>query len=183
MMTRESFVLELSKLRSGSTFLNLHRYRAESGELANFNIVFHISYLNALKRSVAVLEALVPDSPLQMQAKHELLTSYHTSIEKGTTIAVEEIDDAYTRFFDADGSYIKGVKMHTETGHLHIYGLSHQKVVIEPGVYKKVNSKPLTIEKQKLSRLCPVSRFRQFRITPEQVEKISVQNLQLLPPK
>lgn len=183
MITKETFVAELSKLRTRSTFLNLHRYRAESGELADFNIVFHISYLNALKRSVAVLEALVPDSPLQALAKHELLTSYHTSIEKGETIAVEDIDDAYQRFFDSDGKYIKGVKMHIETGNLHLYGFAHQKVVIEPGTYKKVNSKPLTIEKNKLSRLTPVSKFRQFRILPSQVKKITVSHLSLLPPE
>lgn len=182
-MTKEEFVLELSKLRPASTFLNLQSYRNESGELSDFIIVFHISYLNALKRSLAVLETIVPDTPLQVQAKHELMTSYHKSINSINETPVEEIDDAYTRFFDSDGGYIKGCKMHTSTGILHLYGFAHLKKVIEPGEYKKVNSKPLTLEKKKLSRLCPVSKFRQFRIAPDQVKVVKVEHISLLPPE
>lgn len=182
-MDTEAFVLELSKLRTGSTFLNLHKYCNEAGEIADYNIIFHMSYENALKRSCAILEALVPDSDLQAMAKHELLESYHKSIEKMAVTPIEEIDDAYTRFFEADGSYIKGVKLHTKTGHLHLYGLVHQKRVLTPGVYKKVNSKPLTIEKSKLSRTVPAGKFRQFRLLPTQVERIKVEGLSFLPPE
>lgn len=182
-MDIESFVSELSKLRTASTFLNLHKYCNEAGEIADYNIIFHMSYENALKRSIAILEALVPDSDLQALAKHELLSSYHTSIANIKETPIEEIDDAYTRFFDADGSYIKGVKLHTKTSQLHLYGLVHQKRVITPGTYKKVNSRPLTIEKNKLTRTVPVGKFRQFRILPGQVEMIKVEGIHLLPPE
>lgn len=181
-MNKLEFIAELAALRTASTFLNLHRYRNEAGEVADFNIVFHISYENALKRSVAVLEAMVADSTLAKQARHELLESFHTSIANIKNTPVEEVDDAYTRFFDDDGEYIKGVKMHTETGNLHLYGFAHQKVVITPGVYPTKNRRPLTIEKDKLKKLCPVSKFRQFRMLPNQVEKIKVQHISLLPP-
>ncbi len=181
-MNKKAFIEELAALRTSSTFLNLHRYKNEFGEVADFNIVFHISYENALKRSVAVLESTVPDSPLASQARHELLQSFHTSIANIAKIPIEEIDDAYTRFFDDDGNYIKGVKMHTSTGTLHIYGFAHQKVILVPGVYPKTNRRPLTIEKDKLRDLCPVSKFRQFRMLPNQVEKIKVQHISLLPP-
>ena len=73
--------------------------------------------------------------------------------------------------------------MHKETGELHLYGFVHQKVVIEPGVYKKVNSRHLTIEKNKLSKLVPVNKFRQFKILPDQVKKIKVDNICFLPPE
>lgn len=182
MMTKESFVSELSKLRPASTFLNLHKYRNEAGEVADYNIVFHMSYENALKKSVAILESLVPDSDLQAAAKHELLNSYHASIAQINKTKIEDINDSYTRFFDSDGSYIKGVKMHTESGVLHLYGLVHQKIVLMPGTYKKKNSLPKTIEKNKLASRCPVSKFRQFRLLPSQVEGIKVEGLYLLPP-
>lgn len=182
-MNNEEFVSELARLRPQSTFLNLHRYQGVSGEVANFNIIFHISYENALKRSVAILESLVPDSDLQAMAKFEVLQSYHTSIASIQETPIEEVDDAYTRFFNTDGSYIKGVKLHTATQTLHLYGLVHQKVILTPGVHKKVNSKPLTIEKEKLRRMGPVSKFRQFKILPTQVEKIKVEGLHLLPPE
>jgi hypothetical protein len=95
---------------------------------------------------------------------------------------VEEIEDGYTRFFDDNGSYIKGVKLHTATDTLHIYGLVVHKRLIIPGNYKTVNSKPLTIAKDKLRHLTPVGKFRQFRLLPEQVDAIAVEGLHLLPP-
>jgi hypothetical protein len=98
------------------------------------------------------------------------------------TTPIEEIDDAYRRFTDSDGKYIKGVKLHEESDTLHLYGLVVHKKVIMPGIFKKVNHKPLTVEKNKLRNLCQVSRFRQFKITTEQVESICVQGLKLLPP-
>lgn len=181
-MNQEQFVAELAKLRTSSTFLTLKGYRAESGEIADFNIVFHMSYKNALLRSLAVLESIVPSDALEAQAKKELTESFMTSLDKIETTPIEEIDDAYRRFTDSDGQYIKGVKLHEETNTLHLYGLVVQKKVLMPGVYKKVNSKPLTIAKDKLRRQLPVSKFRQFKITPDQVDSVSVENLSLLPP-
>ena len=182
-MNQEQFVAELAKLRTSSTFLTLKGYRAESGEIADFNIVFHMSYKNALLRSLAVLESIVPSDALEAQAKKELTESFMTSLDKIETTPIEEIDDAYRRFTDSDGQYIKGVKLHEETNTLHLYGLVVQKKVLMPGVYKKVNSKPLTIAKDKLRRQLPVSKFRQFKITPDQVDSVSVENLSLLPPE
>lgn len=182
-MNQEQFVAELAKLRSSSTFLTLAGYRNDHGEIADFNIVFHMSYKNALLRSLAVLEGVVPADDLEAQAKKELIESFMTSLDKMETTPIEEIDDSYHRFTDENGQYIKGVKLHEETNTLHLYGLVVHKKTLMPGVYKKVNSKPLTIAKDKLRRLCPVSKFRQFKITPDQVDRISVENISLLPPE
>lgn len=181
-MNQEQFVAELAKLRTSSTFLTLKGYRSESGEIADINIVFHVSYKNALLRSIGILEAVVPNDELEAQAKRECIASYMSSLDKIETTPIEEIEDSYRRFTDSNGKYIKGVKLHEQTGVLHIYGLVTQKRVIMPGLYKKVNSKPLTIAKDKLRRLCPVSKFRQFRITEDQVDSISVEGINLLPP-
>jgi hypothetical protein len=181
-MTKEQFIIELSKLNPASTFLTLSKYHNAYGEIANYNIVFHISYENALKRSVLILENLVPDSHLQLEAKHELLQSYHQSIHNIKTTPIEAIDDHYTRFFDSNKRYIKGVKMHTATGNFHLYGFINNKFVLKPGSYPLENRSPLTKEKDFLRSKVPVGRFRQFRILPNQVEKIAVQKLSLLPP-
>ena len=181
-MNQEQFVAELAKLRTSSTFLTLKGYRSESGEIADVNIIFHISYKNALLRSIGILEAVIPNDELEAQAKRECLESYMTSLDKIETTPIEEIEDSYRRFTDSNGKYIKGVKLHEQTGVLHLYGLVTQKRVIMPGLYKKVNSKPLTIAKDKLRRLCPVSKFRQFKITTDQVDSVSVEGLHLLPP-
>lgn len=181
-MTQDQFVLELGRLRPSSTFLTLLAYRNEASEVADYSIVFHMSYQNALRRSLAVLKTVVPDSDYQSIAKKELVASYQASLDKMATTPIEEIEDGYTRFFDEDGNYIKGVKLHRASGALHLYGLVNHKRVLTPGQYKQTNRRPLTIAKDQLRRLCPVNKFRQFKIVPNQVDRISVENLSLLPP-
>jgi hypothetical protein len=163
--------------------LVLHKYTNAKGEVADFNIIFHMSYENALKRSIAIVEAFKPTGELQLQAQIEVLASYQESLHKVQTIPIDTVDDGYHHYRDDDGKLIQGVKLHEESETLHLYGLIHLKRVIVPIVYPKVNSRPLTIEKNKLRKLCPVSRFRQFKLQPNQLEKIVVQKLTLLPPE
>ena len=181
-MDKQAFVSELAKLRTSSTFLTLMGYRNEHSEVADYSIVFHMSYENALKRSILALETVVPADDLEARAKRELIDGYHNSLAKMATTPMEELEDAYTPFKDEDGSYIKGVKLHTATDTLHLYGLVNAKRVIMPGVYPKRNRKELTIAKDKLRKLCTVDKFRQFKILPSQVDSISVERLSLLPP-
>jgi len=181
-MDRNQFVEELSKLRSSATFLSLLGYRNDHSEVADYSIVFHMSYENALKRSLLVLESVVPTDALHALAKQELLDGYAKSLNKIAITPIEEIEDAYTRFFDSDGNYIKGVKLHTETDTLHLYGLVNSKRVLIPGQYPTRNRRDLTKAKDELRKLCPVEKFRQFKITPAQVDRISVEHLSLLPP-
>ena len=103
-MDQKQFVSELAKLRPQATFLSLIGYRNEHSEVADYSIVFHMSYENALKRSIMALEGVVPADDMQARAKQELLDGYNASLEKMATTPVEEIDDAYTRFFDVNGS-------------------------------------------------------------------------------
>lgn len=181
-MDRNAFVSELAKLRTSSTFLTLRGYRNSSSEVADYSIVFHMSYENALKRSLLALETVVPADDLEAVAKRELIEGYTNSLKKLETQPLEEREDGYTRFQDDDGQYIKGIKLHDESDTLHIYGLLNAKRVIIPGQYKKKNKRALTVAKDKLRKLCPVNKFRQFKIVPEQLDSISVENLSLLPP-
>ena len=175
-----SIIESLSGLRPSSTFLVLKGYRSESGELADYQIVFHMSYENALKRSIMQLSVFVPADELEAQAKEELVASYAKSLEKVQS-ELEVLGEVYDRVLDKDGHVVKGVKVHKDTGVLYLFGLAHQKVVREPGVYKQVNKRPLTVAKDKLRKGLPASRFRQFVIKPGQVESIQVENLSLLP--
>ena len=180
-MNKKEFVAQLSKLRSNATFLTLLGYRNAHSEVADYSIAFHISYENALQRSIDILKEYNAKDIVEKQAKKELIDGYERSLIKAQTIPMEEIDDSYTRFFDGD-RYIKGVKMLTKTGELHLYGLVNFKRILMPGMYAKTNSKELTIVKNKLSRLTPVGKFRQFKIIPSQLDAIVVEKLQLFPP-
>lgn len=182
-MDNKQFLAELSKLRPSSTFLTLQGYRNEASEVADYSIAFHMSYKSALERSIEKLQAMTLTKELEKLAREELIASHQRSLLKMESTPLEEVDDAYTRFTDEDSKPIKGVKMHTATGTLHLYGLVVHKLIKLPGFYKKVNSRPLTIAKNKLSYLTPAGKFRQFRITADQVDRIAVQGLSLLPPQ
>lgn len=182
-MDQKTFVSELAKLRPSSTFLSLLGYRNEASEIADYNIVFHMSYENALKKSISILEDIDPTDSLQATAKQELIDGYNTSLKKMQVSSIEEIDDAYSRFYDEDNIPIKGIKLHDKTNTLHLYGLVNFKRVLMPGSYPNRNRKELTIAKDNLRKIVPVGKFRQFKITPDHVNHISVENLSLLPPQ
>lgn len=182
-MDKRAFVAEIAKLRPSSTFLFLHKYRNAEGEISDYNIIFHMSYENALKKSLLIVEQFEPADALQEKAKTEIINSFSQSLLNLETVPIEEIEDAYNHYQDDEGKYIKGVKLHRDSDTLHLYGLLHSKKVIVPGTYKEVNSRPLTIEKKKIQKLCPVSKFRQFRVHPSQLERIAVEKMSLLPPE
>lgn len=175
------FVSELSKLRPSSTFLSLKGYRNEHSEVSDYSIVFNISYKNSIKKSIMALEGCVPKNDLAAKAKQELIDSFNLSLNKIKEFGFEELQEHYTHFTDEKGVYIKGVKLHDKTATIHLYGFVVHKKVIVPGNYPISNKRPLTIEKDKLRKLCPVSKFRQFKVSPEQLDYISVNNLVLLP--
>lgn len=182
-MNQVEFVAALASLRPASTFLALKAYRNAHSEVGDYSIVFHMSYKSALERSLVALANVVPEGDLEAQALQELRDGYQGSLDKMAVTPIEEVDDAYTRFYDEGGAYIKGVKMHTETCELHLYGLVVHKRILVPGSYPKSNKRALTMTKDKLRKLCPVNKFRQFKLLPSHVEHISVQELRLLPPE
>lgn len=183
-MDKKEFVAEIAKLRPGSTFLVLHKYKNKAGEISDFNIIFNMSYENALKRSIAIMEKLeVPGPGIRRLAFDQVLDSFERSLHKVQTTPVEELDDTYHRYHDEDGKLIEGIKLHVESDTLHLFGLVHLKRIIVPGEYKEVVSRDLTLEKKEFVRKCPVSKFRQFILRADQLERIAVQHMSLLPPE
>lgn len=172
----------LATIRPSATFLSIKGYKsATSGEVADHTICFHMSYGSALERSIALLSEVVPADDLEAQAKSELLASYQKSLDKVTTEPLEVVGDHYDRVLDAEGAPIKGIKIHKESGALHLFGLAHRKVVHTKGTFKEVKSRPLTIAKDRLRKSLPVEKFRQFIIAPGSFEEMRVENLSLLP--
>lgn len=182
MTTNEMFVAELSKLRPGSTFLTLHKYMNAAGEVADYSIVFHMSYKSAIERSVSILEGKIPSNDIEVVAKAELLTSFQKSLEMINNPPDASDNDAYSFFSDENGTIISGVKLHKKTNALHIFGLIVHKKLYMPASVKVVNHLPLTTAKNKLREDLPVTKFRQFKITSSQVDRITVQKIDLLPP-
>jgi hypothetical protein len=180
-MNKRQFVSELAKLRSGATFLTLKGYRNEFSEVANYSLIFHMSYENALRRSVDLLEKRTFASDLQNQARIELLDSFNASLKRLAITPIEQIEDGYTHYM-VDDVPVKGVKLHLASDTLHLYGLVVHKRVLVLGDYPNDTRKPLTKIKDDIRRVLPVGKFRQFKLIPDRVDTISVDNISLLPP-
>jgi hypothetical protein len=181
-MNQNEFVSTIASVRPQATFLTLHKYRAESGEVADHQVVFHVSYEELLNRSVALLNAMTFESQGEKDAQRVLLASFMESLSGIKKTKVDEIEDAYERFFDESGAHIKGIKRHLETGAMHLYGATVQKRIHVEGIRKAVNSKPETILKNRIRAMLPVSKWRQYRLLPDQVELVTVDKLRILPP-
>lgn len=181
-MNRDEFVSVISSVRPSATFLTIHGYRAESGEVADHQIVFHVSYRNLLWRSIVALTGIEVSEEIEVEAKSQLLNSLNASLAKVDSTSVEDLDDAYERFFENDGTHIRGIKRHIATDVFHLYGVTVQKRIHTPGTFKEVKSKSLTIAKNRLSAMLPVSKWRQYRITPGQVDRVTVDSRSILPP-
>lgn len=170
---------ELANLKPNATFLALRNYTNSSGEVADYSIVFHMSYKNAVERSLEMIEEYEPTTDVEKKAKEQLINSYTSSLTKieynATCPEGEEIlQDGYQ-------SLCKGVKLHIESGNVHIYGLLNKKTVHTPGEYKTKNSSELTKTKSRLSKDHPVNKFRQFIVAADKVDCINVQKLNIVP--
>lgn len=181
-MNKAQFVTELSKLHPSSTFLTVAGYRNAHSEVANYSIVFNMSYHNALVRSIDFLEKMGSSSAAENFAREEVLNDFRISLNNNKSYPIEEREDAYRHFKDKDGNYIKGVKLHMRSDTLHLYGLVAHKRVLMPGMYPSKKENPLAKAKRQLRYATPVGKFRQFKILPSQVEYIAVSKLTLLPP-
>jgi hypothetical protein len=57
-----------------------------------------------------------------------------------------------------------------------------QKRIHVPGEFKEVKSKPETIVKNRILNLLPMSKWRQYRLTHDQVSHVTVDKREILPP-
>jgi hypothetical protein len=178
-MNNQDFISELSKLRSGSTFLTIKGYRNSFQEIADYSLVFNMSYRNALKRSIKTLEAMSLGNDLERQARSELIESWNKSLLNLSN----KNDPTFSYFKDEEGRQLAGIKLHNTTNVLHLSGLQVHKRVRLAGVYPEVKHRTLTLAKMKLSSLTSVGKYKMFSLTPHQVESINVQGLELLPPE
>lgn len=181
-MNQQQFVAELSKLRPASMFLTLLGYRNTYSEIADYSLVFHFSYENAVKRSLALLQELTPQDALQELAQESIIDRLKLSAKRLSKSSIEELDDVYEYFVNEDGEYIKGIRSHRKTGVLYLYGLVNSKRVLMPGYYPDRNETDQALAKRKLYQTLPVSKFRSFILTTNHLNSISVEGLNLLPP-
>lgn len=152
----------------GSQFISVRGYRNSEGEIANFVLNVRTKYETAKQKDIARLQALLKEgkfeNDLQKQAAEELLESLikpNENRSKGQTETYETIEG------------FPMLKRHIATGDLYIYGQCISKKVLVKGDYKPVNSRPLTIEKNKLRKQLRTSKLRLIKLGREENLKIN----------
>ena len=144
---------------TGCTFAALTYTAKGTGEVARFRLLLGAHTSTLYEKDIAALEVLLPTlEGVELQAATELLASRRESLAVGIGN-----NSAYT---NAD-TYVSlpnipGVKIHKETGALHVTGLVEGKEVVTPGTYKVVKSSPKTIAKRAIEKTLASGRFRQF---------------------
>lgn len=149
----------------GAKFGSLTYRAKETGELAKYVLILGASTETLYKKDVAILKTLLAGdtlSDLEREAATALLKSREESLTVGigNNSKYVHAPHAADTYVHADG--IPGVKIHKETGVVYVTALVEDKTVLQPGTYKEVKSKPLTLAKKAVEKNLPSRRFRQF---------------------
>lgn len=158
-MAHVATLIDLIQKGKGAKFASF-KYRAKgTGELSKIVVILGAKTENLYKKDIEILTEMIPNlSGLAQEAAMKILKSRNESLLKGIGN-----NDAYTH----KDTYVypvglEGIRVHKETGEVYVNGLVEHKEVIEPGEYKEVKSRPLTIEKKKIEKELPSGRYRMY---------------------
>lgn len=177
----EYCVRVLGKVSPGSTLLSIKEYQNNFSEIANFSVVFHADYHNAVRKAEALVKkAKFPGSSnftkQDMEAaRGELLASFNDTLNGYNPLYT--CHGVYEEVLGADGEPLSGVKLHIRQGIVHINALKVRKTVITPGIYNKSNSSPKTIAKRYLRSVTPLNNWVQFKLQPKRFDRLIVKRM------
>lgn len=177
----------LSEIRKGSTFLTVHNYLNNFGEVSDFSVVFHINYRNSVAKSFELLEKYRPkkNDTIGRQynldelssARIDLLDSFKRTLNGSSRSMTENV---YSFVNDGNGDPIDGVKLHKKQDVLHLNGFKVHKKVISDGFYSIDNRSSRAVAMAELKSKLPIGRYSQFKLTPGKFTKLVVSGITLL---
>jgi hypothetical protein len=153
----------------GPSFVGVTYTAKKTGETARYVFSIGTNYLNLLNKSLVELGGISVESELDKAAHAAVKASLEKSIaahEKG-----EQSDDYTKKGMYRDLS--PGVKEFND-GTCEIAGIQISRKVITPGVYKTVNSAPLTLAKQAIEKQLSKSKYKTLCIDAGNLESIRV---------
>lgn len=152
-------------------FVAIKGYQNQEGEVSNYLINTGVKYANLVKKDIEFLKNLKTENELSEKARLELLTALEKNRNEETASAGSLAQkDAYTYLTPS-------LRICIANNTLQIVGYREQKTVLVEGVYPVVNSRPLTIEKNKIRRNLKTSKFRPF--TLGKMEGINMNGLKI----
>ena len=153
------------------TYTDKPSKKGELPETSRFTIILGGKYGNLLEKSKLELELLIPTlSGIELEAANEVMASLDKSIEANKNGTQSE---DYTK----KGQYTSignGVSINTNDNSVQDFGLLCSKVVLKAGYRKPVNSAPLTIAKNKIRKMLPIGKFREFALDMGNIHMVKV---------
>ena len=160
---------ECGKLSTtGAKFASLTYTAKESGEIARFVVLLGTNYGRLLAASLKKVELVKTATDLAAEAKQEVIASLTQSI---VAFETETANPDYT-CAETYQQITSGVKLHKENGTVYVSGIVISRKVINAGVHKVVNSKPLTVEKNRIKKGTAIAKWRQFILGAENMDTV-----------
>ncbi len=178
-----------SRVDPRATFLSIAGYKNNWDEKADFSVVFHVNYLNAVRKSQQLIMSKTwSRRPLCGRAwgfmpsdvdaaRVELLDSYQDTLNGYNPLYT--CRKVYEPILDANGEPIPGVKLHSRLDEIHINAMRIRKKVLIKGDYKKRDSSPKTLAKNWLRSFTPLSKWVQFKLVPLRFDELVVQKMRI----
>lgn len=173
----------LSKVRPQATFLTINGYKNNWGEVSNFSVVFHVNYLNAVKKAQNIVKKAKYNnnplfSPYDLKiAKGELLDSFSMTLDGFNPLYT--CHGIYEPVLDAHGKPLLGAKLHKRLDALHLNALQIRKKIIKAVDYDERDSAPKTIAKNFLKKQTSLGKWVQFKLIPRRFDELIVQKMKI----
>ena len=158
---------------AGTTFARFTYTSKATGEKARHTIILGGKYINIVEKSILELELLISEntfSGIELEAANAKLSSLKESLVAHQN---GKQNSAYTKkgLYSPIGN---GVNINTNDNTFQVFGISVLKKVEVAGVYKKVNSSPLTIAKRKIEKMLPIGNFREYALDAGNFHEVKV---------
>ena len=151
-----NIVKKVNNSPTGVSFVSVKEYENKANEISNYLINVGVSLENAKNKDIEYLENLDVKT-LETDIDFDLLNEAKIALIKGIKSPNKNRSNGQKNAYT---TITKGVRLHNETNRLHVYGFFVKKDILVKGVYKKVNSRPLTIAKNFLRKNMKSTKFR-----------------------
>ena len=185
---KEYCIRVFSHVRPGSTFLSIKNYQNNWNELSDFSVCFHVDYMNAVEKSLQIVETFKPKrshtkgNNLNVRAlklaRDSILHSFALTLS-GMGNPYYTCDGVYESILDADLQPIPGIKLHPGQDVVHINALKFRKKIVKKGYYPPYNSSQHTIAKRFIKSMTPIGNWVQFKLVPGRFSQLTVQKMKI----
>jgi hypothetical protein len=167
---------------NGSSFVGIKGYTSSTtGEVANHVVNANFSYGNAVEKDLKALQGATDEDVKAIADK-----GFTVDLVK---MAIAKLRDAFIKnqnpetasagsVAQSDAYYpiTNSIKLHIESGKLHIYALAVSKEVLVEGEYKAVNSRELTLCQNAVKKYFNFStaKYRNFIVDPSMLSGVNI---------